>query len=140
LQGFCAFRGLRDAPEMAVCNHLATQIRAPEWERMGLGGTECDGRAGRRPVADVRFRRPSRWRLGSPVRAAQEAPASPSARTAVCNHSLQPKCSVVDGTERGFARTGWDRGESSEPTGKRARHRRSRLGCGQPGSGIVDRL
>ena len=37
-------------------------------------------------------------------------------------------------------RVAWDRGESSEPTGKRARDRRSRLGCGQPGCGIVEGL
>jgi len=46
LQGKRALRALRKTPETAVCNHLATQIRASGRERMGLTGIGWDERAG----------------------------------------------------------------------------------------------
>jgi len=46
LQGFLAFCALRETPELAVCNHSATQIRASGWAQAGSSGTrwDCGGR------------------------------------------------------------------------------------------------
>jgi hypothetical protein len=43
LQGSCALHALRETPEMAVCNHPATQIRASCWALLGSSDTRWDG-------------------------------------------------------------------------------------------------
>ena len=50
LQGNRALRALREASRQPCCNHSATQIRAPSWDWLGLGGARRDGRDPVRPA------------------------------------------------------------------------------------------